>query len=109
MNVDETKERLRSGAFDVMVMNGRMPGGCSAQEMHAWMAANCAGMEKKLLLTFASVTDPQTRIFLREAGVPSLAKPFEVADLISRVRGLLQERGETGKSEEKAAIASAGI
>jgi PAS domain S-box-containing protein len=109
MNVDDTKQRLRSGAFDVIVMNGRMPGGCSAQEMHAWIAANCAGMEKKLLLTFASVTDPQTRSFLQEAGVPSLAKPFEVADLISRVRGLLQERGEAGKVEEKAAIASAGI
>jgi two-component system NtrC family sensor kinase len=109
MNVDETKQRLRSGAFDVIVMNGRMPGGCSVQEMHAWIAANCAGMEKKLLLTFASVTDPQTRTFLQEAGVPSLAKPFEVADLISRVRGLLQERGESGKVEEKAVTASAGM
>jgi two-component system NtrC family sensor kinase len=109
MNVDESKEQLRSGAFDVIVMNGHMPGGCSAQEMYAWIAANCAGMENKLLLTFASVTDPQTRSFLQEAGVPSLAKPFEVADLISQVRGLLQEQGESGKVEEKAAIASAGI
>jgi CheY-like chemotaxis protein len=109
MNVDETKQRLRSGAFDVIVMNGRMPGGCSAQEMHAWMAVNCAGMEKKLLLTFATVTDSQTRSFLQEAGVPSLAKPFGVADLISRVRALLQERGESDKVAKKAANASAGM
>jgi PAS domain S-box-containing protein len=110
MNVDETKEKLRSVSFDVIVMNGRMPGGCSPQEMHAWMAANCAGMEKKLLLTFASVTDSQTRGFLLEAGVPSLAKPFEVGDLISRVRGLLQkEQGQSNKADEKSATASAGI
>jgi len=107
MNVDDTKQRLRSGSFDVIVMNGRMPGGCGVQEMYAWMAVNCAGMEKKLLLTFASVTDPQTRSFLQEAGVPSLAKPFEVADLIARVRGLLQK--ESAQAEEKAATASAGM
>ena len=110
MNVDETKERLQSGSFNVIVMSGRMPGGCSAQEMHAWLAAHCAGMEKKLLLTFSSVTDPPTRSFLQEAGVPWLAKPFEVADLISQVRGLLQkEQGESGKTEEKAATARAGM
>jgi PAS domain S-box-containing protein len=110
MNPDEAKERLRTGSFDVIVMNGRMPGGCSAEEMHAWIAANCAGMEKKLLLTFSSVTDPATRSFLQEAHVPSLAKPFEVADLISQVRGLLQrEQEEAGKAENKAAVASAVI
>jgi len=110
MNLDETKEQLRSGSFDVIVMNGRMPGGCSAQEMYAWIATNCAGMEKKLLLTFSSVNDPPTRSFLEEIRVPSLAKPFEVADLISQVRGLLQkEQAESGKADEKSAAVSAGM
>jgi two-component system NtrC family sensor kinase len=110
MNLDETKERLRTHSFDVIVMNGRMPGGCSAQEMHSWIASNCAGMEKKLLLTFSTVTDSQTRDFLQQATIPSLAKPFEVADLISQVRGLLhKEQGEDGKVEEKAASAGAGL
>jgi two-component system NtrC family sensor kinase len=109
MDVEDAKRRLQSGAFDVIVMNGRMPGGGSAQEMYAWIAGNCPGLEKKLLLTFATVTDPQTRSFLHEAGIPMLAKPFEVADLISRVRALLQqEQGGSGK-EEKSATASAGI
>jgi len=110
MNLDETKEQLRSGSFDVIVMNGRMPGGCSAQEMYAWIATNCAGMEKKLLLTFSSVNDPPTRSFLEEIRVPSLAKPFEVADLISQVRGLLQkEQAESGKADENSAAVSAGM
>jgi PAS domain S-box-containing protein len=106
INVEEAKQRLRSAAFDAIVMNGRMPGGGSAQEMCAWIAVHCAGMEKKLLLTFASVMDPETRGFLQEAGVPALAKPFEVAELISRVRALLQQ--DSGK-KEKSATAGACI
>src|SRR5258708_8899011 len=79
MSVDDTRERLTRGSFDVIVMNGRMPGGCNAMEMYDWIAQNCPGLEKRLLLTFSTVTDPQTRTFLQEHGVPSLAKPFEVA------------------------------
>ncbi len=113
MSVDDTRERLTRGSFDVIVMNGRMPGGCSAKEMYDWIAQNCPGLEKGLLLTFSTVTDPQTRTFLQEHGVPSLAKPFEVADLISRVRGLIQREGNPAmkakeKNEEKTSVASAG-
>ncbi len=38
MSVEDTQERLRHGSFDVIVMNGRMPGECSAQEMYEWIA-----------------------------------------------------------------------
>ena len=105
MSMDETKQHLQNGSFDVMVLNGRMPGGPSAAEMYRWMAANCAGMEKRLLLTFSTVTDPETRRFLQEQNVPSLAKPFEVADLISQVLRLLQREDA---SDAKVAAAGAG-
>ena len=113
MSVEDTQQRLRNGSFDVIVMNGRMPGGCSAREMYEWIAKNCPGMEKGLLLTFSTVTDAETRSFLHEHGVPSLAKPFEVADLISQVRVLAQREGKPAakdkdKREEKASMASAG-
>jgi len=113
MSVEDTQQRLRDGSFDVIVMNGRMPGGCSAREMYEWIAKNCSGMEKGLLLTFSTVTDAETRSFLHEHGVPSLAKPFEVADLISQVRVLAQREGNPAlktnkKNEEKAFMANAG-
>lgn len=104
MSVEDTQQQLRKSPFDVIVMNGRMPGGCSAREMYEWIASNCPGLEKGLLLTFSSVTDAQTRAFLQEQSVPSLAKPFEVADLISQVRLLSQREGKS----EKAIVASAG-
>jgi two-component system NtrC family sensor kinase len=113
MSVEDTQQRLRNGSFDVIVMNGRMPGGCTAREMYEWIAKNCPGLEKGLLLTFSTVADPHTRSFLQEQGVPSLAKPFEVADLISQVRGLAQREGNPAmktkeKNEEKASLAGAG-
>jgi DNA-binding NtrC family response regulator len=111
MSVDDTQQQLRNGSFDVVVMNGRMPGGCSAKEMYEWIAQNRPGMEKGLLLTFSSVTDPETRSFLQEQGVPSLAKPFEVADLISQVRGLIQRDGKSAvktKGSDKTSAAIAG-
>jgi len=113
MSVEDTQDRLRNTSFDVIVMNGRMPGGCSAREMYEWIAKHCAGLEKGLLLTFSTVTDAETRSFLHEHGVPSLAKPFEVADLISQVRVLAQREGKPamktkGNNEEKASMASAG-
>ncbi len=109
LSLEDTQEKLRNGSFDVIVMNGRMPGGTSAQEMYTWIQANCPGLEKGLLLTFSTVTDAETRSFLQQRGVPSLAKPFEVADLISQVRNLSQRDGKpTAKPKEAALTAGAG-
>jgi two-component system NtrC family sensor kinase len=117
LSVEDTKQLLRSGSYDVIVMNGIMPGECSAREMYEWLATNHPGCEKGLLLTFSTLTDQETRSFLQEHGVPSLAKPFEVADLISHVRTLSQREGKTllaaptndnNTPEEKASVAGAG-
>jgi DNA-binding response OmpR family regulator len=113
MSIVDTQERVRQGCFDVIVMNGRMPGGCGAIEMYAWIGKTCPGLEKGLLLTFSSTTDQETRSFLQENGVHWLAKPFEVADLISQVRTLAHREGNSPtktkeKNEEKAAVATAG-
>jgi DNA-binding NtrC family response regulator len=113
MSTEDTKKQLKSGTFDAVVLNGRMPGGASAADLYRWIAANCAGMEKKLLLTFSSIADPETRAFLQEQGTPTLAKPFEVADLIAQVRKLLQKDENAAEKheeqgEEKTVAASAG-
>src|ERR1700690_2102421 len=119
-SVEEMQERLGTNAFDVVVMNGRMPGGLSAQEIYQWIAKNCAGLEKALLLTFSTETDSQIREFLQKHGVPSLAKPFEVADLFSQVRELSRREVKPAETpadmpvdskenvEEKATVAGAG-
>ena len=107
MSVDDTKRRLGDASFDVIVMNGRMPGGSTAREIYEWIAKECPGSENRLLMTFSTVTDPQTRSFLQEQNVPLLAKPFEVADLITHVRALSQREGKS-VAKEKASMAGAG-
>jgi hypothetical protein len=57
------------------------------------------------------MTDQETRSFLQEHNVPSLAKPFEVADLISHVRTLSQREGKPAPNtaaDGKTSVASAG-
>ena len=49
-------------------------------------------MEGHVLYTFSnSVEQGDERTFLQDSGVPYLVKPFEVADLISQARRLLQK------------------
>ena len=91
MNLDEAKARMRSENFDAVILNGRMPGGWSAQDAHRWVGAACPGLEKKLLFTFSSIADPEIRNYLQTNGIASLVKPFEVIDLISQARRLLQK------------------
>jgi PAS domain S-box-containing protein len=115
MSIDDTKSLLRKGSYDVIVMNGRMPGECNAREIHEWLISNCPGSERGLLFTFSTLTDQETRTFLQEHGLPSLAKPFEIADLIVQVRALSQRDGkptandkENVQAEDRTSAAGAG-
>jgi two-component system, NtrC family, sensor kinase len=91
MNLEEVKSRLRAETFDAVIMNGRMPGGWSVQDAHRWIGAACPGLEKKLLFTFSSIAESEIRNYLQANGIASLVKPFEVVDLISQARRLLQK------------------
>jgi two-component system NtrC family sensor kinase len=89
-NNADAKERLLKEKFDAVIMNGTANGG-GAAEIYRWVAEKCPGMEKCLLFTFSSVMDSDTRNFLQTNNVPFLVKPFEVGDLITVARKLLQK------------------
>jgi len=91
MNWDEVKLRLLNQPFDALIMNGKMPGGASVQQVYDWISKNCPGLESRLLFTFSSLTEPEERSFLQENNVPHLVKPFEVGDLIAHARRMLQK------------------
>jgi two-component system NtrC family sensor kinase len=87
----DVKTRLLSEHFDAVIMNSKMPGEWNAKESYGWIKANCPAMEGHVLFTFASGVEPTNgRAFLQENNVPCLVKPFEVAELISETRRLLQ-------------------
>ena len=96
MNFEDVKARLQqpsgdAASFDAMIIDGKMPNGANAPEMYRWIAENRPGLEKHLLFTFSGVVETETRAFLNNHNVPYLAKPFEVGDLISHARRLLQK------------------
>jgi two-component system NtrC family sensor kinase len=88
----DVKTRLLSEHFDAIIMNGNMPGQWSARESYPWLKENCAVMEQHILYTFSNGMEPgDGRAYLQENNVPFLVKPFEVAELISQARKLLQK------------------
>jgi DNA-binding response OmpR family regulator len=54
-------------------------------------------MEEHVLYTFSNSVDPgDGRTFLQENNISYLVKPFEVAELISQARKLLQKAQAAG-------------
>lgn len=94
---EDVKTRLLSEQFDAVIMSGKMPGEWNAKESFTWLKENCPVMEGHVLFTFASgVEQTEGRSFLQENNVPYLVKPFEVAELISKTRKLLQKAQAAG-------------
>jgi len=88
----DVKTRLLSEEFEAVIMAGKMPGDWNAKESFTWIKENCPTMAGHVLFTFSNgVEQSDGRAFLQENSVPSLVKPFEVAELISQARRLLQK------------------
>ncbi|MFZ0770014.1 MAG: ATP-binding protein [Candidatus Sulfotelmatobacter sp.] len=89
---EDVKTRLLSEHFDAVIMSGKIPGDWQAKEAYAWITQHCPDMERRTLFTFSNgVEQGDGRTFLQENDIPYLVKPFEVADLISQARRLLQK------------------
>ncbi len=98
---EEVRIRLLSEPFDALIINGKLPGDWNAKEAYDWLLQNCPHMERHILFTFSNgIEQDAERAFLQEKDIPYLVKPFEVGDLISHARRLLQKA--------QAAAASAG-
>ena len=96
MNFEDVKSRLQPPSadalsFDAMIIDGKMPNGWCAPDVYRWIADNQKGLEKHLMFTFSGAVEPEIRAFLNEHNLPYLVKPFEVGDLISHARRLLQK------------------
>jgi two-component system NtrC family sensor kinase len=89
---EDVKTRLLSEPFDALIMSGKMPADWNAKEAYLWLKQHCADMENHVLFTFSNgVEQGDERAFLQQNNVPYLVKPFEVAELISQARRLLQK------------------
>ncbi len=96
LSIDELKSMLPGQSFDALIIDGKISGNGGLPELYRWIAENSSGLEKHLLVTFSSAAEPEVRDFLHENNIPYLVKPFEVADLISQARRLLQKTQAAG-------------
>jgi len=88
----EVKSRLLSETFDAVIIAGKMSGDWNAKESYTWIKESCPAMTARVLFTFSNgVEQGDSRTFLQESTIPYLVKPFEVAELISQARKLLQK------------------
>jgi two-component system NtrC family sensor kinase len=91
INADDLETQLLRHSFDALIINGKLPGKRNAPAIYQLVAEKCPGLERRLLFTFSTAVEPEIRSFLQDQNVPSLVKPFEVADLIAQARRLLQK------------------
>ena len=98
---EDVKTRLQSEQFDAIILDGKMPDQWGARESYPWIRQNCPGMEGHILYTFSAGVEPNDgRSFVQENNVPYLVRPFEVAELISQARKLLQKALAAGAGGE---------
>jgi two-component system NtrC family sensor kinase len=89
---EDAKTRLQSEQFDALILNGKMPDQWGAKDSYSWIKQTCPIMEGHVLYTFSAGVKPSDgRAFVQENNVPYLVRPFEVAELISQARKLLQK------------------
>ncbi len=91
------KSRLEKFAYDVLLVNDRLPGGWTGMEIYRWVQQHQPGAERSLMLVHSGQGDTHTRQFLEESGALGLAAPFSVSDLLAITR-LALEKARTAKS-----------
>jgi two-component system NtrC family sensor kinase len=88
---DEGIARLEEEDFDLVVVDGKMPGGQTGMAVYRWAARHRPGLEKRIVFTLSDgVNDSDTRAFLQETNAFSLLKPFEIGELIGLARKVLE-------------------
>jgi PAS domain S-box-containing protein len=87
---DKARALLDGGGFDALILNGSMPNGWSAVQIHGWLAQHHPRNLGRVLFIFSTL-DGETQSFLEQNRISYLVKPFDVADLIAGSRKLLQK------------------
>lgn len=90
-DAEQAMALLQERDFDVILIDCTMPGRWSGREMYEWLAQNRPAVARNIILTLSNISDSGTRAFLEEKRVPWIVKPFQVAELITATRRVLQK------------------
>jgi DNA-binding response OmpR family regulator len=86
----EAVDSLKNDDFDVLLLDSKIPGTWSSEEVFHWLEENRPEMVPRTVLVLSNVSDPSVRAFVDATKVFCLVKPFEVSDLLAVTRRVMR-------------------
>ena len=86
----EAVQALENGEFDVVLLDSKIPGDLSSEDVYRWIEHNRTELVPRTVLVLSNVSDPGVRVFVDATKILCLVKPFEVADLLAMTRRVLR-------------------
>jgi two-component system NtrC family sensor kinase len=83
-------EFLKEDDFDAILLDSKIPGEWSSEEVYRWIEQERPSLVSKTVLVLSNVSDPGVRSFVDATKILCLVKPFEVADLLAVARRMLR-------------------
>ena len=83
-------ECLKNEDFDVLLLDSKIPGDWSSEEVFRWIENNRPELVTRSVFVLSNVSDPSARAFVDATRIFCLVKPFEVSDLLSVTRRVLR-------------------
>jgi PAS domain S-box-containing protein len=86
----EAVEYLKQEDFDVLLLDSKIPGIWSSEEVFHWIEQNRPELVPRTVCVLSNVSDPRVRAFVDATRIFCLVKPFEVSDLLAVTRRVLR-------------------
>jgi PAS domain S-box-containing protein len=86
----EAVECLKQEDFDVLLLDSKIPGALSSEEVFRWLEQNRPELVLRTVFVLSNVSDPSIRAFVDATRIFCLVKPFEVSDLLAVTRRVLR-------------------
>lgn len=77
-------EALRSGSFDAVMTDLRMPA-ASGEALIQWILVNKPALKSRILIATGDLMSPGLKAFAKINGIPVLPKPYMRADILSAI------------------------
>jgi two-component system NtrC family sensor kinase len=86
----EAVDCLKQEDFDVLLLDSKIPGTWSSEEVFKWIEQNRPELVPRTVYVLSNVSDPSVRAFVDATKIFCLVKPFEVSDLLAVARRVLR-------------------
>lgn len=86
----EAVESLKNEDFDVLLLDSKIPGTWSSEQVFQWLQKNRPELVPRTVFVLSDLSDPGVRAFVDATKIFCLVKPFEVSDLLAVVRRALR-------------------